>query len=76
MENGRQQPGTACADGMADGHRAAIDVDPGGIQLQDPVDGHGGAAEGFVYLENIDIRKGYPFFFNTLGMAKMGAMRT
>src|SRR5690606_12129690 len=55
VQQGDENAGTRCADRMADGDGAAIDVDPGGIPVDALVDGAGLRGERLVGLDQVEV---------------------
>src|SRR5579884_3825644 len=55
VERGQDEPGARHADRMAEGHRAAVDVQLFGGDAYFLADGHRDDGKGFVHFEKIDV---------------------
>jgi hypothetical protein len=58
IQQRRYDPGSGGADGMTQGHRAAVDVDLLGIEAEFTIDCQGDGRKRFIDLEQIDVTDG------------------
>ena len=57
MEESDEDPASRGAEGVAESDCAAVDIDLGGVEAEDPLDGEADSGKGFVDLELANVSK-------------------